>query len=225
MSTESFPSRTMGRIVRVWGQRGARTMPSTPGANMGPPAERLYAVEPVGVARIRAVRAHVREPVPAHLDSNFDDARHGGLVDDDIVEAGVGFQDGPVPMQGGVERHALLDEGASFDAKIEGLDHLVRGNLGQEAEGSQVDPEDGHIPASQVPGHRKESPVAAQHDHQVHQGRKLGALDDGRAGTVRQPGRLRIKDGAEALRVEMAEECVQRPATARQAGAWRQRRW
>ena len=43
----------MGRFVSVWGANGVRSTASTMGCTIGPPAARLYAVEPVGLAMIR----------------------------------------------------------------------------------------------------------------------------------------------------------------------------
>ena len=44
--------KTRGRVVREWGHMGVTQMASSAGSRMGPPAEREYAVEPVGVAII-----------------------------------------------------------------------------------------------------------------------------------------------------------------------------
>ena len=41
---------TMLRAFKEWEQMGVSTISCAPGATIGPPAERLYAVEPVGVA-------------------------------------------------------------------------------------------------------------------------------------------------------------------------------
>ena len=43
----------IGRFVSVCGAMGVRTIASALGWMMGPPAARLYAVEPVAVAMIR----------------------------------------------------------------------------------------------------------------------------------------------------------------------------
>ena len=43
----------MGRFVSVWEQMGVSTTASIVEKTMGPPAERQYAVDPVGVEMIR----------------------------------------------------------------------------------------------------------------------------------------------------------------------------
>src|SRR5260370_24288355 len=59
VSPESFISMedeswiTSGRSLSMCGQIGVITKDSTAGCKMGPPAEREYAVEPVGLATIR----------------------------------------------------------------------------------------------------------------------------------------------------------------------------
>ena len=40
---------TIGRLVKVWEAIGVSTIASIAGNRSGPPAERLYAVDPVGV--------------------------------------------------------------------------------------------------------------------------------------------------------------------------------
>ncbi len=49
MRRQRVSLRTIGRKERVWGQIGVRRMPGIEGWVSGPPAEREYAVLPVGV--------------------------------------------------------------------------------------------------------------------------------------------------------------------------------
>jgi len=51
--TIDSPGRMIGRCDRLCGQIGVVTRALTDGTMTGPPAARLYAVEPVGVERIR----------------------------------------------------------------------------------------------------------------------------------------------------------------------------
>ena len=44
------PGRISGRTASVWGQIGVAMMQSREGETIGPPADREYAVDPVGVA-------------------------------------------------------------------------------------------------------------------------------------------------------------------------------
>ncbi len=44
-----FPDKTILLAVNEWGHMGVKTITPLVGVIIGPPAERLYAVEPVGV--------------------------------------------------------------------------------------------------------------------------------------------------------------------------------
>ena len=48
--TRDVAGTTTGRLVSVCGQIGVTTKARTSGVTIGPPAARVYAVEPVGVA-------------------------------------------------------------------------------------------------------------------------------------------------------------------------------
>ena len=47
-----LPGTTKGREVKVWAEVGVIIMESTLGVTIGPPADKEYAVEPVGVDTI-----------------------------------------------------------------------------------------------------------------------------------------------------------------------------
>src|SRR5512139_1018876 len=53
ISTTALSGSTIGLFVSVWGQIGVSTMQPVVGYSIGPPAERQYAVDPVGVDTIR----------------------------------------------------------------------------------------------------------------------------------------------------------------------------
>src|SRR5262252_5418672 len=63
---------TMGRFVNVWGAMGVMSSASTLGATIGPPAARLYAVDPVGVAMISpSALTRVTRPSPTETDKSI----------------------------------------------------------------------------------------------------------------------------------------------------------
>ncbi len=63
---------TIGRLVSVCGAIGVTITASTLGRTIGPPAARLYAVDPVGVATIRpSAFTRVTNSSPIHTDKSI----------------------------------------------------------------------------------------------------------------------------------------------------------
>src|SRR5947209_14249886 len=63
---------TIGRFVKVCGAIGVRSSASSVGCTIGPPAARLYAVDPVGVATIRpSALTRVTNSLPIDTDRSI----------------------------------------------------------------------------------------------------------------------------------------------------------
>ena len=106
-----------------------------------PPAERKYAVEPVGVATqmpSAAMRVD-RSVVDAQPERN--DARDLALAHDHVVEREV-----PAVAVLGLQRGALLDEEPALDRVGQIVEPgIVLVELGEEAQTSGVDAEERHV--------------------------------------------------------------------------------
>ena len=74
------------RIASVCADTGVTTIVSSVGKTTGPPADRLYAVDPVGVESTTPSAAYVAIGSPFAATRNRDDARESALVQHDVVE-------------------------------------------------------------------------------------------------------------------------------------------
>ena len=75
MTTSASAGMTTGRLVSVCGAIGLSTSALTAGCTMGPPADRLYAVDPVGLAMMSpsALKRATKSPPTATENSTIRD--------------------------------------------------------------------------------------------------------------------------------------------------------
>ena len=81
------------------------------------------------------------------------------VVDAQALEAG-----GVQPADGGLDDHPLVDQGVVADHLLELGLQLSHGELSQESEFAEVDPDERHLPIGQRTGDTQQRSVAAQHD-------------------------------------------------------------
>src|SRR6478752_5553256 len=144
----SGPS-TSGRAKSAWAALGTRSMASTCGQTTGPPAEKAYAVDPVG------------------LDGDLEHPLAGGLLDADLVEGPAARDEVAVQLRVDVERHALLDGVVvARDVLDRGVEVVALG-LRKKAHVAEVDPEERHVDAAGELGAAQDGPVAAEHHDEV----------------------------------------------------------
>ncbi len=101
------------------------------------------------------------------LDGEVAHAGDGSFGDDDVVEGVPLFDETAVADDLGTHHAADLDLGTVVAPGFEGGVELGEGNLGEEAEGAQVDAEDGGGGAGEGSGCGEEGAVAAEDDDEV----------------------------------------------------------
>jgi hypothetical protein len=195
------------------GQIGVSSTAGSAGCRIGPPAARLYAVEPVGAER--------GDEQPVDRDVQLDDARERGLGDHDVVQH-VLLRVWPARApHGRVEQPPLLEAHVAGQQALERGVELAERDVGEEAEAAEVHAEHGHAPLAEQLARAQQRAVAAQHQQ------RLGALGERVAGQhlarplplVQQQGGLLLEQRPDAARLEPREQLAQRLAGLQQAWA------
>src|SRR5581483_1869390 len=104
-----------------------------------------------------------------------DDAAHGRLGDDHVVQRRVLAQSLALPVDARLQQHAVLDDELVPQVGLERGEELLHGQRGEEAEPAQVDAQDGHAQVAHHPRHAEQRPVAAQHQQEIRVRRQLRA--------------------------------------------------
>src|SRR5436190_15672920 len=168
----AFEGTTSGRTASVCGQMAATTMASTLGTTIGPPADSAYAVEPVGVATTIPSAEYCPTSSPS-THAEPDHARHAALVHHGVVQH---------DRFGATPALLVFDERRQGETRLgdvgpahEGVERPVeglRGSGGQEADPTEVHPQDRCMGAVERPGPAQQGPVAAQGAQAVELGRR-----------------------------------------------------
>ena len=168
------------------------------------------------------VRAVAGRELPVHRHLEPDDAAHGRLGDDHVVERDVlgrAARPGATPCAASIMRSSMTSPPAQV--RLERREQLVHGQRGQKAEAAQVDAEDGHAEVADEPRHREQRAVAAQHHQQVDLARQVGLAappSPPRLGAERR--RLLLEE-----RLEAAARAPLRAVAARPSAPPRDRSW
>ena len=85
-ATTDVGATTIGRANSACALIGTTHRASTPGHTIGPPALKLYAVEPVGVAQHDAVAAPAGQGASVDLDHHLEHPLAGCLLDAGLVD-------------------------------------------------------------------------------------------------------------------------------------------
>ncbi len=142
-------------------------MASTVGQMTGPPAEKLYAVEPGRRRHDDAVAAEGRQRAPVDLHDDLEHALTTGLLDRRLVQRPGLVDDGI----GGIldphlQREPLFDRVVARDDPPDRIIHVVALDLGEEAHVSHVDAEYRRGALAHELGRTEDRPVATQHDRE-----------------------------------------------------------
>ena len=168
---------TIGRLVSVCGAIGVSTIASTFGCTIGPPAARLYAVDPVGVAMISpSARTRVTRPSPTRH-GQVDQTRTRALVDDDVVQRDFAGRRRRGPQRRRAKHQALFDVSMARERRLERGIELGERHLGEKAEAAEIDAENRNRQAcaADAIGHAEQRAVAAEHEHQADARRRATA--------------------------------------------------
>jgi hypothetical protein len=114
-----------------------------------------------------AVGAEGGDGLLVDLDGEVAHAGDGAFGDDDVVEGVPLLDDLAVADDGGAHHAADFDLGAVVAPGFEGGVELGEGDLGEEAEGAEVDAEDGGGGAGEGAGCGEEGTVATEDDDEV----------------------------------------------------------
>ena len=114
-----------------------------------------------------AVGAEGGDGLLVDLDGEVAHAGDGSFGDDDIVEGVPLLDDLAVADDGGAHHAANFDLGAVVAPGFEGVVELGEGDLGEEAEGAEVDAEDGGGGAGEGSRCGQEGAVATEDDDQI----------------------------------------------------------
>ncbi len=139
-STESGAT-TIGRANSAWALIGTISSASTRGHTIGPPAEKLYAVEPVGRRADDAVAAPPAQRAAVDLDDDLEHPLPRGLLDAGLVERPRRRDQLLAPVDRHVDGEPVLAGVAPGDDRLDGGLDVLALRLGQEAHVAEVHPE------------------------------------------------------------------------------------
>ena len=150
-------------------------MASTPGTTIGPPALRLYAVEPVGVAMMMPVRAVRADVLTLDEDVDPHHARHAALVHGDVVDRHLDWPGSrPAVLDRGLERLAPLgDVAAPPPEQSSAVSSVSRVAVVRKPTRPRLTPRIGVSRPVEEPGAAEQRAVAAEGDQRV----ELGSLE------------------------------------------------
>ncbi len=175
---------------------------------MGPSADEVVGGRAGGGRDDDAVGAHGGDELLVDLDGEVGHAGDGALGDDDVVEGVPAAEHLAVAAQLGVHHVADFDAGAVGAPGFEGGVEVGEGDLGEEAEGAEVDAEDGGGGVGEGAGCGEEGAVAAEDDDEVGAVLgELGALDG--VGVVDVGSALGVEETAIAAVFEPGDEFAQ----------------
>jgi len=127
---------TSGRANSACALIGTRSRASTSGQTIGPPAEKLYAVEPVGVAKMTPSQPHFDSGPAVDLDEHLDHPLARGLLHRGLVQGPGAGQDAAVEGDLDVDRHPFppSDLVVPRDDAVDDVGQVLVLGLGEEAD-------------------------------------------------------------------------------------------
>ena len=192
-----------GRFVNVCGQMGVRQMALTVGKTMGPPAEREYAVEPVGVEMMRPSALYSQMKLSPAQASRSTMRAMADLAMTTSIECSIFRDDCAFPLERNAQhlaaRHPVIAGQGAFELGEE----ILRRDGSQEAETAQIDGEqrDGAIADGSCRG--EQGSVSAEDDCEI---AALGNVSTREARPMGVARGLEIEAHADAARFEPGEK-------------------
>lgn len=117
----------------------------------------------------------------------------GGAREEDFIESEVGFPPAVGKRDRALEHQVIDDRVSSISQQRKLLLELVRGEIGEEAQSAEIDPEDRKLTAAELTAGSEDGPVTSEHDCdvgvqtiQIEIGRDRGCEDLGVRGRVEE---------------------------------------
>ena len=202
------PGTTTGRLVSVCGAMGVIVSPSTRGCRMGPPAERLYAVVPVGLAMMRpSALTRIMNSPSTETDSSMMRESAPCVTTTSLSTTRSTSRRAP-GVDANVQHHALFDLRRAVHGGFQRRKDLRQRHLGQESQAAEIDAEDRDVRLGlrDAAGRAEQRAVAAQDDdHLDHAGKLILSSDvvpRRRAGRAGERGRVRVEHRLNVPRLE-----------------------
>ena len=164
-NTDCGPT-TSARPNRACGLSGTSSIASTAGQTIGPPAEKEYAVDPVGVDMTTPVAAEGGDRAAVDFDDDLEHPLPRGLLHGGLVER-PGFVDHlGVHLDPHRQGHPLLDLVVAGQRAFHARGEVVPLAFGEEPDVSEVDPEQRRRGSAGQFRRAEDRAVAAEHDDQ-----------------------------------------------------------
>ena len=141
-----------------------------------------------------AVGAEAGDELAVELDGELAHAGDGAFGEDDVVEGLPLAEEGAIAEELGVHEAAGVEDGGAVAPCVECGVELAEGDFGEEAEGAEVDAEDGGFGEGEGAGGGEQCAVAAERDDDGGRERGHGGAEDGLAVTVEIGGAVGVED-------------------------------
>ena len=153
-----------------------------------------------------AVGAEAGDELAVELDGELTHAGDGTFGEDDVVEGVPLAEELAVAEELGVHETAGIDDGSTCEPGFEGGVELGEGDFGEEAEGAEVDAEDGGVGVGEGAGDGEEGSISAEGDGDG--GLVTGHVValDGAVVPTDVGGAFGVEDGGKALGAEPLDE-------------------
>ena len=146
-----------------------------------------------------AVGAEAGYELAVEFDGELAHAGDGAFGEDDVVEGVPLAEELAVAEELGVHEAAAVDDGGAGEPGVEGVVELGEGDFGEEAEGAEVDGEDGRVGEGEGAGGGEEGSVATEADDEDGLLRGEIAALDALFAEANVGGAVGSEDGSEAV--------------------------
>ena len=153
-----------------------------------------------------AIGAETGDELAVELDGELAHAGDCTFGEDDVVEGIPLAEEFAVTEELGVHEAAGVDDGGAGHPGFEGDVELGKGDLGEEAEGAEVDAEDGGVGVGEGAGYGEEGSIATEGDGHGRLVAGHGGALDGAVVPADVGGAFGVEDGGKALGAEPVDE-------------------